>query len=97
MANLGNPGGSKKRRGRRIHRRSILDIKKNEKLLQVEWNRRYWDLFLCFFVVLYDILTPYRVGFFDRVRQVFCAAHDATAKDLLTSCALLRTTKGLSG
>ncbi|QDZ26107.1 ion transport protein [Chloropicon primus] len=63
MANLGNPNS--KRKGRRIHRKSILDIKKNEKLLQVEWKRRYWDLFLCFYIILYDILSPYRIAFFD--------------------------------
>ncbi len=31
----------------------------------MEWKRRYWDLFLCAYVFIYAVVTPYRVGFFD--------------------------------
>ena len=62
---LNNLSYGSKKRARRLHRKSIIDIRKNEKILQVEWKRRYWDLFVCFFIFVYNIVTPYRIGFFD--------------------------------
>ena len=63
-------GGKRKPRNLRGSvRLSILQIKSNEKILQVEWKRRYWDLFVCLYILVYNFVTPYRVSFLDLDRS----------------------------